>query len=429
VVRVILHPNCLARFRVNLQPLKPLTTTASGSKAAKRQTPDYLVKNAAVLLALAIFTFLFSDNFLQRFKGTDFPEFYAAARLVKEGRGRQLYNVAEQDRAQIRYAGRIGTYYNHPPFETLIYLPFCLASLRSAYLLWCAFNAGLLAYTAIVMQRHKFLQLDWRALTLSLFLFPPVLLNFLQGQDSIVLLLLMTLSVRELKRNRDFAAGCWLGFGLFKFHIILTFVALAASLGRKRILGGVALMVAVLMFVSAAISGWGFLTAYPRFLMEIRDMPLAGIHSAQMANIRGLIGVSQIVHDPVAQSALTVLLSAILLCYSWMAVRKMQSNYPGNASLAFAIFALVAILVSYHLSPHDLCIILLALVLISSHLAFRSDISRSTKITTIVIMGLVFLPPLHLILLSYHLYALFSLSILALLVNAQWLMIRNPAKV
>ena len=60
-----------------------------------------------------------------------------------------------------------------------------------------------------------------------------MVLNFLQGQDSLLLLLVMTLAVAEMKQGRDFTAGCLLGCGLFKFHVILSFVLLVASQGRK----------------------------------------------------------------------------------------------------------------------------------------------------------------------------------------------------
>lgn len=84
----------------------------------------------------------------------------------------------------------------------------------------------------------------------------PVLLSFLQGQDSLLLLLIMALAVVELKRDRNFTAGCLLGCGLIKFHIILTLVVLVASLRRKGLLRGFALVFVILLLISAGISGW-----------------------------------------------------------------------------------------------------------------------------------------------------------------------------
>ena len=48
-------------------------------------------------------------------KGVDFADFYAAARIVRDGRGRELYDPAVQNQYLIRYSGRVGTYFVHPP--------------------------------------------------------------------------------------------------------------------------------------------------------------------------------------------------------------------------------------------------------------------------------------------------------------------------
>jgi hypothetical protein len=128
-----------------------------------------------LLLTVAGIVYYFAHGFEEREKGTDFPDFYAAARMVREGYGHQLYDFQAQEKFQIRYAGRTGDYYIHPPFETLVFLPICLWSLPTVYLLWCL-NFAVLAYTAIVFQRHVFKRLEWRVLLPLFFLFPPVLL-------------------------------------------------------------------------------------------------------------------------------------------------------------------------------------------------------------------------------------------------------------
>jgi Glycosyltransferase family 87 len=131
-----------------------------------------------------------------------------------------------------------------------------------------------------VFQPHVFKRLEWRVLLPLFFLFPPVLLSFLQGQDSLLLLLIMTLAVVELRRDRNFTAGCLLGCGLFKFHIVLMLVVLLASLRRKGFVRGFALVFVILLLISVGISGWASLTAYPHFLMRLSSLPLAGIHPA-----------------------------------------------------------------------------------------------------------------------------------------------------
>ncbi len=64
--------------------------------------------------------------------------------------------------------------------------------------------------------------------------FVPALLCLVQGQDSLLLLLLVVLAFTALRRGRAFAAGCWLGLGLFKFQLVLPIVVvLVLTQGRN----------------------------------------------------------------------------------------------------------------------------------------------------------------------------------------------------
>jgi hypothetical protein len=363
-----------------------------------------LAQNVLLVLMLTGIVYYFAHGFEERQKGTDFADRYAAARMVREGFGHQLYDFHAQEQFQIRYAGRIGEYYIHPPFETLLFLPICLWSPQIGYLIWCILNVGVLAYIAIVFQRHIFKRFDWRILLPLFLLFPPVLISFLQGQDSLLLLLVMTLAVVELRRDRNFTAGCLLGCGLFKFHIILTLVVLLASLRRKGLVRGFALMFVILLLISAGISGWAFLTAYPRFLMTLSSLPLAGIHPAAMANIRGLVSISGIAPNPITRLALIWVGSVLLVWHAWRSFNGSKSKFTDATSLAFGDFVLAALLVSYHLSTSDLCIALLPIGLFSQYVAEHTGIPRWARLGLLSSQCVLFLPPLHVISLARHVY-------------------------
>jgi hypothetical protein len=374
------------------------------------------VQNMLLLLTLAGIVYYFAHDFEGRERGTDFPEFYAAARMVREGYGHQLYNVSVQDQFQIHYAGRIGIHYNHPPFETLLFLPICLWSLPTAYLLWCLLNVAVLAYTAIVFQRHVWNRLDWRVLLPLLFLFPPVLISFTQGQDSLLLLLIMTVSFAALSRDRNFTAGCLLGCGLFKFHICLTLAVLVALLRKKGFVQGFAFVFVILLAISVGISGWTFLTTYPLLLRTQSSLPLAGIHPAAMANIRGLVSISGVIQGTTARMAFVWISSASLFWYSWKSFKGDKLKFAGATNLAFGNFVLAAILVSYHLSPPDLCIALLPIGLFSQYLAEHTGIPRWVRLSLLGTQFVLFLPPLHVISLSRHVYVYPVIPILIMFV-------------
>ena len=397
------------------------TAVPVGSATASWNQWSRLAKGLLLGLTLAGIVCYFAYGFEERAKGTDFPAFYSAARMVREGYGHQLYDFQAQDRFQIRYAGRTGDYYIHPPFETLLFLPISLWPLPTAYLLWGLLNLAALAYTAILLQRHVCNRRDWCLLLPLFFVFPPVLLSFQQGQDSLLLLLIMTMAVVALRRGRNFTAGCLLGCGLIKFHIILTLVVLLASLKRKGLLRGFALVFAILLLVSAGISGWAFLTAYPRFLMRLSSLPLAGIHPAAMANIRGLVGASGIVRGPVTRLVLTWSVSALLVWYAWRSFKDSKLKFADATNLAFGNFVLAAILASYHLSPSDLCIALLPIGLFSQYLAEQTGIPRWARLSVLGSQFVLFLPPLHMISLARHMYVypIIPILIMFLLTSAE----------
>src|SRR5258708_2774269 len=99
-------------------------------------------------------------------QGTDFPDFYCAARMLAEGHGHQLYDAEVQRKYQARYAGRVGTLYIPPPFEAVVYLAVAWLPLRRAYLLWSLLNVAVLIVAARRLTEEVLIPLDSRV-------FPP----------------------------------------------------------------------------------------------------------------------------------------------------------------------------------------------------------------------------------------------------------------
>lgn len=372
-----------------------------------------LIKNFLVLLVLAALAIYFARLFPKMQKGTDFADFYVAAQMVLQGRGHQLYDAVVQNEFLARYSGRVGTYFIHPPFEALVYLPFSLWTLAGAYRLWCLFNMILLIAVARALARPVFRNWTWHVLLPVLFLFVPVLLDLLQGQDSLLLLFFLVTAFAALDAEKDFAAGCFLACGLLKFHLALAVTVPILFTGRKKVLNGFASVAAVLLLISVEVSGWGVLASYPRFLARFSHLPLAGVHNEQMANLRGLFGLAFPSMASVA-SGMTVFSSLLVLglaASSWIASARRADQ---SAALPFANAVIGALLVSYHLSPHDLVILLLPMALILHHLRTRRDIPAWSRAVFMATLGVLFLPPLHLILLQVHIYTYLCLPIVVL---------------
>ncbi len=354
-------------------------------------------------------------------QGTDFPDFYCAARMLAGGQGHQLYDADLQRQYQARYAGRVGTLYIHPPFEALLYLTVAWLPLRYAYLLWSLLNLAFLAVAARRLVQELVPPWDWIVWFAASLTFVPVLLCLLQGQDSVLLLLLVILAFVAQRRGRAFAAGCWLGLGLFKFQLALPLIAVLVLTQNRNVRSalakGFSLVALALAGLSAAISGWSVFLVYPRFLLHLQAQPFAGIAPQSMANLRGLVYFFfHNDHSLGAVVTLSLLCAAALI--NTLLGAKLGSKEKGEFDLAFANTVVFALLVSYHLNPHDLTLVLLPIALLLHRVLTRTTrVSEPAHWMTLTLLAILFLPPVHLWALRAGVYALLSLPLLALFWN------------
>ena len=397
------------------------------------------MKTLMLLVLLSALTVFFCAHFSASSDGTDFPDFYSASRLLIAGHGHELYDAQVQRQFQSRYVGRVGTLYIHPPFEALFYLAVAWLPLNSAYALWTVLNLAFLTLIARKLASEVLPAWDWRLLLMASLTFVPALLNFLQGQDSVLLLLFVTLAFTALKCNRAFAAGCWLGLGLFKFHLVLPLaLVLALHKCRNGFLRGFALMAVALAALSAAISGWAVFAAYPKFLLHLREQPFAGVFPQAMANFRGLSYV--LFHNDGSPFAIftTAFLSVSALLMGligWQGATV--ASYPICApknqvafDVDFGNTILLALLISYHLNPHDLSLLLLpiSLLLYRVRVEGRFALTKPARWLVEGLIALLFLPPLHLLALEAHRYVMVAVPLLTLLIVCTFLLRRNRAQ-
>jgi hypothetical protein len=358
-------------------------------------------------------------------QGSDFPHFYCAARMLADGHGHQLYEAEIQRQYQVRYAGRIGTLYTHPPFEAALYLAVAWLPLKYAYVVWCFLLTAFLIPAARRLARDALCPWDWRLLLVAALTFAPSLICVLQGQDSLILLMLVVLAFTNLRSEKGFAAGCWLALGLFKFQVVLP-LALVLLLTPNRKLRfnfakGLGLTAMALIGMSVALSGWSVLRRYPEFLLHFKEQPLGGLAPQAMPNFRGLIYlILRNERSFVEVAALTILSAAALITILsvWKKARLASAQDLSISreefDIAFANTVLFALLVSYHLNPHDLSLLLLPIfILLHQSLARTPRRPVRENWTTVSLIAILFLPPLHLWALGAGVYALVALPVLA----------------
>ena len=165
------------------------------------------------MLGVALFSFPARKNDDTR----DFSQFYCAAQIVRRGLGRQLYDLNTQVEFQSKVAS-VHVFYNHPPFEALLFLPFTYFNYRAAYTLWTVTGLALLVCTALLIESHTKVSLavaqyarvhaDFGLVVIIFLTFGPATTCLLIGQDSMLMLSIYTLAFILLKRGAEFQAGC-----------------------------------------------------------------------------------------------------------------------------------------------------------------------------------------------------------------------------
>src|SRR5437762_324717 len=90
-------------------------------------------------------------SFPSRRDTLDFAQFYAAGQMVRQGLGRDLYDFRVQGQFQSKLA-RVHTFYSHPPFEALLFVPLTYTNYRAAYAIWFVGSLGLLAWTVFLIE-------------------------------------------------------------------------------------------------------------------------------------------------------------------------------------------------------------------------------------------------------------------------------------
>jgi hypothetical protein len=365
--------------------------------------PHFLRIFVAGMVCLHLFFFF---NQRERIKRgyPDFTVFYTAATILREGLGHQLYDEHVQYEVQKKSVGEIAERYGplpyiHPPFEALIFLPLTWLPYPQAFAAWDLLNLVLLFGVFLrLRQSVNMLRLipPWEFVIGSLAFF-PVFDCFLQGQDSILLLLLCVLGFNALKREADILAGCWFALGVFKFQFILPVVLLLMIWRRRRVAIGFAAVAAMLVLISAGLVGWRGLLQYPAFALLITRSPsLGGVAAGFAPNLRGLmLGLLSPFSKPLG-TALGLFASAALFYFA--ATKGRPPAQGAKFEVQFSLAVAVSTLVAWQTNMHDLSLLVLPLVLVTDYCLSTQAQERRTRFSLMLPVLPVLISPLWLIL-------------------------------
>jgi len=283
----------------------------------------------------------------------------------------------------------------HPPFEILLFLPLSFLPYLTAYFVWLLCNIVMLWMVPLLLwQELGLLQREFHFIAIVYGSMFPVLVCLVQGQDAILLLLLLTLCYRAMKDDREFLAGILLALTLFKFQITIP-IALLFLVSRKwKVVNGFACGAATIGIASLALIGVRAAIQYVSIVTSVGlQEPGKSIDDpALMPNLRGLVLSSMRGAFPgQSLTILVVVLSAIVL---GLAMKWAISNEDVSLDVKFGFFVAISAVVSYHFFPHNACVVLLPLLLVAKEVGNESLSKYWRGLLSVAALGIYLAPNL-----------------------------------
>lgn len=297
----------------------------------------------AVLVGLQISAWIGLVLSPGRQQRADFRAYYYAGEMIRTGQGHALY--------QHYNPTSVTSAFIHPAYEGLLFVPLTFLSMRAAHAAWVIANCVVIywVYRALRLELKHLRQLfAW--LPAALFAaYLPINEALMQGQDSLLLLLLVAFAFMCLRDGRLFEAGVWLGLGAFRFQFLAVIVVLFLVWRAWRLVAGFCASGAAMFFLSVAVAGFEAQREYVRLLRRLADpaqQPVLG-----MVNLRGLMMAN-------GASAMAVLSASVivLVLVTWLGRR---ATWGQKMTLAVA----TACLLSYHTFLHDLSLLILPIAI------------------------------------------------------------------
>jgi glycosyl transferase family 87 len=344
--------------------MSPSTSVRANRFAFGLNDSSLALFGVAVILFAAVLWTAYGPNL----EKTDFTLTYVGAKIVHDGLGSRLYDIALQK--QVREAvfqHPNPLFFEHPPFEALLLSPLGGVPFRTAYTIWGFLNAAIWLATMVLLRpRLQWPREDLAYLSLWLF-FAPLGVALYQGQSSLLLMAVYALTFVQIASGKEFLAGLVLGLGLIKLQFVLPFALIFLLRRHWRFVfgfGASSLLVGLLSLVAV---GWRGFVDYVRFLQTIGSNPqnlsygsavdMPTIHGFLYAVLRRSLGGAEL-------NFLVALCSISLL--AWVAWRW-QSGRESSLGLMFSAALAASLACGSHMFTHDFSPLVVPLFLVAAH--------------------------------------------------------------
>jgi hypothetical protein len=312
-----------------------------------------------LLVLLGCQLFLFLGGLSRSLHGsTDFRAFYSAGRMVLDSHGSRLYSYSAQEQVQRSVISPDDQTlpFLYPPFAALLFVPFAWMPYKLAFASFTLVSAIALMLVSAYLMKAKaaWIFLPAWGVPLCAICLVPVLIAVLQGQISLLLLLIYTASHIAFSRGRTTCTGLLLSVALVKWQFALPVLFLFAAWRKWKVIGVAAAGATGLFCVSLAVAGVAGVREYAQSVLQIAARTASdpygakaryGMFGGDMPNLHGMFFV--LTSGRPFGLALTAIGSLAVLFW---ATRR-------TPSMSVALIA--AMLVSYHMQAYDLTLLIL----------------------------------------------------------------------
>ena len=296
-----------------------------------------------------------------RFKGTDYIYFYVMGSLLADGRADALYqpdaHLAEARRRIDPSVNLYAPYSNYGPQVAAVFAPLSGLTFGKSLAIFLLLTAVAYALSVWSVWRLCPGLHPYGRIVLILAAGSPALFSLLRyAQLSALSLLLLSLALAALARDRRFLAGALIGSMAFKPQLAMVMGLVMLLAAEWRVVAGAAAAAAGQLGVAWLIGGSAVMLQYLRVLWTLaRNPSLVQIYPGEVHSLRGF---TQLLTDsPVVVSAVSIVALAVAV---WIGVRTWKSGMP--LIVKWGLLVLLTILASPHLLTYDLILLTIPLL-------------------------------------------------------------------
>jgi len=316
--------------------------------------------------------------------GGDYPAFYAAGEIARQGDWTHLYNFSRQTATQrpLLPTESEGAFlaFAYPPFVALLYYPLSLMNFRLSFLVHTLLMVLVIAVALrLLCRRNPEIASFYELLLVATLLYYPMLRAVLGGQNTpIIFLLVVAVWTADLSR-KEWLAGVFLGLMLFKPQYGIPLIGLHLLAWRWKTVVSSAVVAMGLYLISSYFCGALWIEEWLQFSFKFASIDA----SVNPSNSVSWIGFLEALFGAYSKIALITgtglaLLTSAAACMIWY---KARAKNDLSYQLGVSITALL--LIQPHAMYYDMGLVLF------TYVPYLSNDTTSIKVVILMwLLGL-----------------------------------------